>query len=285
MIMKVKNSRLELQKVDNLSDVPSVMKRGDLRYKTLYAIFPKSILFKNYPCISISFRDKNYNLKPEEKTFLENYNEYYVITKGGTKESRMSYTEDEKQVLVSLISGVSDEFKLDTAEILCHALGNREILQSFYSDYGNMNRIRLNCKRLLEDSKIKTVKGLEDQYPYQYQRSRYSVYELVQDLIKDKASICIDYDLTGSYKRVSRGLEKTSKIVKETWNPIIGQSLNKTRANLNLNYLCKVKVEVPENEHGVEPGERELDTLKSICLIKDGVVCNTSFGVRINSKD
>ena len=56
--MKIKNSRLELQRVDNLSDVPSVMKREDLRYKTIYAIFPKSI-FKNYPCVSISFKDKN----------------------------------------------------------------------------------------------------------------------------------------------------------------------------------------------------------------------------------
>jgi hypothetical protein len=45
--------------------------------------------------------------------------------------------------------------------------------------------------------------------------------------------------------------------------------------------MALVKVEVPSNSHGIDPGERELKTLRSICLVKDGKVCNTSFGVRI----
>lgn len=283
--MKVKNSRLELQKVEDLSELSKIMSGKNLRYKTIYAVLPTKSIFKAVPCYSVSFTDGTYTLNPNDEAVLKNYSEYYVILKTGTKETKISYTEDEKKVLVSVFSGVADEFRLDTAEILCHAIGNKELLTTFYSDYGKMNDTRKLCSELLEKSKILESKGVSDKFPFQYQRPRYSIYELVQDLIKEKASICTDPELIrGSYKKISRGLEKTSEFVGDAWNPIVGQSFNKTRANLSITYLCSVKVDIPENEFGVKARQKELKTLKSICVVKDGKVCNTSFGVRITSK-
>lgn len=283
--MKVKNSRLELQKVDDLSELSKIMSGKNLRYKTLYAIFPTNTKFLSIPCMSVSFTNGVYKLIPEDENLLKNYREYYVITKDGTKESKISYTEEERERLVSVFLGLVDECRFDTAEILCHTIGNKQLLTTFYSDYGKMDETRKLCIELLEEAKIPVTKNISSQFPIQYQRPKYSIYELAHDLIQDKASICTDNDLTGSsYKKISRGLEKTSEFVEGAWNPLVGQSFNKTRANLNLNYLCSVKVDVPENEVGVEPGSRELKTLKSICLVKDGKVCNTSFGIRINSK-
>lgn len=284
--MKVINSRLELQRVENLSELSKIMSGKNLRYKTLYAIFPIRSPFTSFPCMTKSFTDGKYSLTPDEEVLLNsNYREYYVIIKSGTKESKVTYTEEEREILVSIFSGLINEFKLDTAEIICHAIGNKELLTTFYSDYGKMEDTKRLCCRLIEDSKIPVTKNISDQFPIQYQRPKYSIYELAQDLIKDKASICTDSDLiSGAYKKISRGLEKTSEFIEGSWNSLVGQSFNKTRANLNLNYMCSVKVEVPENEAGVEPGPRELKTLKSICLVKDGKVCNTSFGIRINSK-
>lgn len=283
--MKIKNSKLELQKVENLSELSKVMSGKNLRYKTIYAILPTHAPFLSIPCVSVSFADGIYKLNPKYESVFKSYREYYVITKDGTKESKISYTEEERERLVSIFSGLVSECRFDTAEILCHTIGNKELLTTFYSDYGKMEETKKLCIKLLEEAKIPVTKNISSQFPIQYQRPKYSIYDLAQDLIKDKASICTDNSLIGSsYKKISRGLEKTSEFVEGAWNPIVGQSFNKTRANLNLNYLGLVKVEVPENEVGVEPGQKELKTLKSICLVKDGKVCNTSFGIRINSK-
>ncbi len=279
--MKIKNSRLELERVYSLSDLPKVMMRKDLRYKTVYAISPKSKHLNL--CCSVSFKG-SYKLEPTDELILKSFTDYYVITTSGTKESKISYTDTEKQILISIFSGVVSEYRLDTAEILCHAVGNKELLQTFYSDYGKMIHTKFLCDKLCEKRTIPSIKDTDRLFPHQYQRPRYSIYELVQDLIYDKACICTDPDLTGKFEKISRSTKKTSEYVGDSWNPIIGTSFNKTRANINLNYMGTVRVNVPENEVGVEPGERELKTIKSICLVKDGKACNMSFGIRIKSK-
>ena len=284
MKIKIKNSRLELERVNSLLDLPGVVGRKDLRYKTLYAINPSSVaLVGRVPCMSCSFRDLIAD--PSSKSIMEMFGEYYIITTSGIKDSKIVYTQSEKKILVSVFSGLSDEHRLDTAEIFCHAIGNRELLDMFYSDYGKMDDTRLLCQKLCEAPSIPSIADTSKLYPHQYQRPRYSIYELLQDLIQAKAYICTDPDLTGKYEKISRNLKKTSETVGDNWNPVVGQSFNKTRANLNLNYMALVKVEVPANSHGVDPGERELKTLRSICLVKDGKVCNTSFGVRIEDRD
>ena len=287
MEIKIRDSKLELRKVENLSELPKIMSGDDLRYKTVYAIFPKnSSIFSAIPCTSVSFSDKVYNMSAEDENILKNYyKEYYVIMKNGSRDSKITYTEEERERLVSIFFGVVNEYRLDTAEILCHTIENKELLTTFYSDYGVMTETKNACISLLNSGKIPTTKGVSKQFPFQYIRSRYSIYELAQDLIQDKSYICTDNELlSGSYKKISRGMKKTSEFIGDSWNPMISLSFNKTRANLNINYICSVKVDIPENEVGIESGSRELKTLKSICLVKDGKVCNTSFGIRIKSK-
>ncbi len=283
MKIKIKNSRLELERVNSLLDLPEIIGRKDLRYKTIYAINPGSKALGRVPCMSCSFRELVAN--PSSKSIMETFGEYYVITISGTRDPKVVYTQSEKKILVSVFSGLADEHRLDTAEIFCHAIGNRELLDMFYSDYGRMDETRALCQKLTEAPSIPSLTDTHKLYPHQYQRPRYSIYELLQDLIRTKAYICTDPDLTGKYEKISRNLKKTSETVGDNWNPVVGQSFNKTRANLNLNYMALVKVEVPANSHGVDPGERELKTLRSICLVKDGKVCNTSFGVRIEDRD
>lgn len=281
--MKIKNSRLELERVENLSDIQKIMTRKDLRYKTLYAIMPNS----NIGVIGVSFSMSavnSYTLSLEEMNMLHGFKEYYVISKRlKTDDTKITYTDSEKKILIYILLGLINEYRLDTAEILCHAIENKKILQEFYSDYGRMKNIKELCYKMIESDSIPSSKGIGDLYPYQYQRSRYSIYDLVQDLLEDHSYICTDPELIGAYKKISRGLKKTSDIIGGTWNPILNSSFNKTRANLNLNYLCSISVDIPENEFGIV-GPKKLKTIKSICLVKDGVACNTTFGVRIKSK-
>lgn len=277
--MKIKNSKLELERVNSLFDLPNIIKRKDLRYRSIFAISPSR--FK-IPCCSCSF--KGLLEDPTSKAIMDTFGEYYIITTSGVKSPKINYTLSEKRILVSMVSGLADDHRLDTAEIFCHAVGNRELLDMFYSDYGTMDKIRELCLKLYETNNIQTMSDTTKLYPYQYQRPRYSIYDLVQDLVESKAFICTDPELTsGKYKKISRNLKRkaSSEIVEDDWNPIIGKSFNKTRANLSINYLAHVKVEIPENTFGVNPGERLLKTSRSICLVKDGKVCNTSFGIRI----
>ena len=284
--MKIKDSKLELERLESLDNVSEVMKRKDLRYKTLYAVFPKTIspeFIRQTVCAYKSFKG-DYTLTADQETLLSYYKEVYVITKSNVKESKISYTEEEKKVLVSILLGTIKEYKLDTAELICHAIGNKKLLQTFYSDYGKMEETCKLCSKLRDEGEIKSLKDTSKLFPHQYQRARYSIYELVRDLVNSKAYICTDPDLmAGKYERISRTTKKTSEPVRDSWNLVISSKFNKNRANLNLNYLSTVKVDVPENEFGVESGLRELKTIKSICLVKDGKVCNTSFGIRIKS--
>lgn len=282
--MNIKNSRLELEKLDSLDSIPEVMKRKDLRYKIIYAVLPKSKHMLDYTlCVSKSFKGV-YKLETAEKNILEQWKEYYVITTSGERLSKVNYTDEEKKILISILSGLLREFKLDTAELLCHAIGNKELLDAFYSSYGSMSDIGELCKKLYLQSTISSIPDTSKLFPHQYQRSRYSIYDLAKDLVKDKAMICTSPDLTGKYKKISRSVKKTSEVVEDSWNQILGRTFNMTRANLNLNYLGNVTVEIPDNEFGVKPGPMELKTIKSICLVIDGKACNTSFGIKINSK-
>ena len=281
--MKIKNSRLELVKLESLSKLPEVIKRTDLRYKTIYAIDPNEKSLYKVPCLSCSF--KTIILDPSSIAILDTFNELYYIITSGTKEEKVTYTLDEKKILVSVFSGLSDEHRLDTAELFCHAIGNRELLDMFYSDYGKMDETRALCQKLYNASTIPSVSDTAKLYPHQYQRPRYSIYELSEDLLSSHSYICTDPDLTGKYEKISRNLKATSTMIEDSWNPIISKGFNKTRANLNINYIATVSVDVPENTHGVAAGPRELKTIKSICLVKDGKVCNSSFGIRIKSKD
>ena len=57
MKIKIKNSRLELERVNSLLDLPGIIGRKDLRYKTIYAINPGSKALGRVPCMSCSFRE------------------------------------------------------------------------------------------------------------------------------------------------------------------------------------------------------------------------------------
>lgn len=280
--MKIKNSRLELNRLEDLSKYRELEKRTDLRYKILFAINPTSEATVDYPCVSCSFRQLSISAA---YSVIKKYQDYYYITVTKSKApSDIEYSLEEKKILISIFSGLADIHNLDSAELFCHAIGNSELLDMFYSDYGRMDRTRALCMDLCEATSIPEIKNTSDVYPHQYQRSRYSIYELADDLINSKAYICTDPDLTGKYEKISRNTKTGATMIGGTWCPIIGKSLNKTRANLNLIYLATVEIIVPENTHNVTPGPRTLKTLKAVCLVKDGKVCNDIFGVRIKDK-
>lgn len=201
-----------------------------------------------------------------------------------------SYTQDDLKVIISFL-GSSVLYYQDVAELLAHATEDGKIIKGFYQSYG-----KEGLKNYMDTLK-ETVKNYEKykpstdkvkHYPVSYSRNRYSVQKLIADLIEDKAMIVTDKFLIGVYEKISGGrkdYEKAGVIpVNDDWCPITGYQGNKTRANLSICYLGKVKVPIPENKYGIEPGIKNLDTIKSLCLIKDGILHQSRLGVRVSSK-
>lgn len=281
--MKIRETRLELERVEDLNQVPKIMGDKSLRYKTLYAINPGPDCVYRTPCGSMQFKAP-YKIFPTNLSCLKTYGDYYVLKRTRNLNPHQEYTQSELRVMISVFCGLLSERKFQVAEELCHAIKNLDILNTFYSDYGTCKKTEMLCKKLIESrDDIQTVTDTTNLYPKQFQRRRYSIYKLANDLQEAHALICTDPDLTGKFTKISRGLKSKATPLLDTWNPIIGCNLNSTRANLNLLYIGRVSLDIPENTVGVKAGPIELKTLRSICLVKDGRVCNDSFGIKIDS--
>ena len=200
------------------------------------------------------------------------YNEAWVIVKTKTKE--LEGTEKDEKVIKSFISVLSHNPIV--CESLCQDLGN-DYLSAYHSCYG---------KKALQDFKT-GIFGMTDTGKafYEkliYDRPRYSIWSLVKDLKNSEKGVQIytDPELIGKYKRISRKIKDGSETVLTKWAKLIGISGNRTRANLSLRVMSKVKVEVPENDHGVEAGIRELEAIRSFSLVADGKLNLHELGIK-----
>ena len=279
--MNISNSRLRIVKLDysNGDTKISGIDKSQLRYQKVLFINTKTV--------------ENYVLGVGSGTIsIPNairrggYDEAYVITKGNPKAGKEKYTGLEKDIMLRWLK-VLYPSHLDTAELLVGAIGYENITKMFYESYGT-EMIR-EFYRKIDDIVAGYSSGTKEKTKYvpQYQRSRYSIHELIEDLVQAKVMIYTDPDLLGEYRRISRGTKTPtgSKKLPDKWCRINGITGNRTRANMSLGYSCVVSVDVPENTVGVEPGPRELTTARSYCIIKDGVLWSKYLGIKTSDKN
>lgn len=198
-----------------------------------------------------------------------------------------TYDKEDLRIIYGFIMATYKNCHLDTCEDLCLATQDENIISLFYKSYGDLKSSGLSDFLLgtawNDDYVPKTVqKGTI--LSKIYGSRRYSVYRLIQDLVNDKAQVLMDKSLVQKYLRISP--KKTDSNIKKSntdqWWNVISFSGNRERANLSLTVESKVTVEVPENNHGVKPGNRVLSSVASICLIKDGVHHTPEIGVKVS---
>lgn len=293
--IKIQNSRLKLVQLDyEQFDNQVIVHKENLKYQAIYFINDSlgtglcsyiSIAgfgigttggFKFNIPISISDKWKETRVT---------WKEAWVIEKTNTKNPEATLSIDEKKVLISILPIMMKEDHLDTAELLCRAIKDSKLLNCFYESYGdfsNMYKISYNKYCSLEE--INDDADISSELLYASRR-KYSVYDLLNDLIADKASIYTDYELIGKhYKKISKTVRDGSEYVPDKWKNIISLIGNRTRANLSLAYYGIVSVDIPKNSFGIPEGPKELKTIKSYCIVKDGVLWTSLIGVRVNSK-
>lgn len=212
--------------------------------------------------------------------------EIWVLEKTNTKNSDYEYDALDSEI-VRLVASYLSSSHVPVAEVFIQALGDLKLQRLFYEAYGEERLSKLTFALLnYETVKDKLEEPRIDHYSPIYQSTRrYSVYDLIDDLVKDKAEVLTDADLIGKYLRISVGVETGAKFIHEKWSKVTGKLGNKRRANMSLTFVGKVKVEIPENEFDIEPGSREFPAFRSLCIIRDGSLWMPRIGVKLKSRD
>jgi len=235
-----------------------------LRYQKLFLIGEDN----KYVTVDLAGKVGTIKVSPD-------YDEAYVIVK--TDEIKTTkYDEGDIRIIKCFIHHFSG-IKPEITEKFCKAIGYN-ILADYHKAYGLKGLADFRA-RLFEKNPVKI--GRPDAMCYG--RPRYSILSLVTDFMaleKGALQIFTDPELIGKYKRISRKVEDGSMVMRDRWAKFNGVSGNRTRANISINTLSKVKVTVPENEHGVEPGERELWALRSFALVVDGKLNMEELGFK-----
>lgn len=274
-MIKINDSKLSIIKLDFTKGDSSIsgIDKSKLRYQVVLLTKPGDSAFTCLPAtptLSIPAACKR-----------AGYTEAWVIEKGSTKWSGVKYTGDEKETMLKWTKYLYPAH-LDTAEILVRAVGYGNVQRMFYESYGT-DLIRY-FYRSIDDITSRIAKGTgknDKKYAQTYYRSKYNILEFLRDIIQaGDVQIYTDPDLIGKYKRISRKLVLSGTIVPDKWCKVIGIVGNRTRANLSLGYETKIEIEVPENEFGVVTGKRLLDTKRSFCIVKDGVVWGKWLGIK-----
>lgn len=273
----------------------SILLRSEFRRSMYY----KCIFFINNSDKENNLSDLNFKLLDISGLFgnitipdfyKKRFNEAWVVVKeSGKRISEVRYdTEDIKLLLC--FAGCSGFKYLNLTEKLVLASKSRKAIEIFYSSYGseNISDFKSNFSNLIEtDFKSEDFYSSYPQIVPMYERSRYSVHSLIEDLFKSGAKIMMNEDLLGEYNRISDSpiidYSKSNIIVDyEHWCDFVDIVGNKTRANISIKIKRPVKIiNIPKNKFGID---KELNVFgnKCFCIIRDGMLWQKKMAVKVN---
>ena len=278
-VIKINGTNLSLNNIsssNNIIDLSSVKKKMKYQFVVSYN---GEINGKSYKIHETSTygQAKIINLGFEDGTWA-------IITNSKSYFSGENYTKDDLRIIYGFILATYKNGKLDTCENLCLATEDQNIIQKFYSSYGSFKTCKLDDMILntaWEDDYIPSKSATKNAKIYGGRR--YSIYRLMNDLVKDKSKVLVNKELVGPYHRITPKKEDSNKKYDtDKWWEILDVKGNRRRANLSLVLKSKVIVEIPKNDKRVTPGIRNLNSISSFCLVKDGIHHVKYLGVEIN---
>ena len=217
---------------------------------------------------------------------VKDFPEAWVLERMAEKSKRTEdYSMEEIRIINAFCASILNKH-VPLVEALLQAVKNGSTLKSFYETFGTVGFERFKTELLLDYPRRRgTSKSPVSDYSPIYQRTRrYGVLDLMNDLVKDETYIMTDPELIKKYQPITRLRETGGKFIYSEWSKVISKQGNRTRANLSLVFQGKIEVEVPENEFGITPGTRQLDALRSFCIIKDGVLWTPKLGIKTDNK-
>lgn len=264
--IKINGSRLRLVKYCSYEHGKSteIILRNKKNLKYQYVLLADKLSSSGNPWLIMDSYGKN---KISVNPSVHNYASAWglVREKGIDRYSGEIYSTQDLRIILSFLGSTIKLEYLDTAELLAQATEDEIVIKGFYEMYG-----RVGMTNYIEDLNdiIRhpeyTPKPVErkTKYPKIYSDyNKYSISRLITDLIEDNASILINPELIGEYKRLSpKKVDSNTAVTyqKDKWAKVTGTIGNKRRANLGICFDTNVVVNIPENTVGIEPGEKNI---------------------------
>lgn len=281
--IKINNSQFKLVNISHLLD--STKTSLDLTNKKRLNLYRQFVVF-------IDSRNCKYRWNRVDGVYFKVsldglYNTCWCVVKEkGNRYTNITYTEDELKILLMFGRCSLSGNYIPLAEKILLATNCKEAIDGFYSYYGSEDSkesfLKLTENIIKNPKKYTYLDSTDDIAPI-YERSRYSVHSLLEDLVKDKASILLSGELTDYYDKVSDSMPADVKIINpKDWCKIVDICGSKSRANLHLRILTKVNVNIPENEYGIESGEKTYNYIRTFCIIVDGVLNQKKLVVKVS---
>ena len=279
MMIKINNSKLSIVELNFTKGDTRVtgIDKKKLRYQSILLTSPKSHQFTVLPATSDT-------VDLPSSVQRARYSEAWAIEVGTTKATKEKYDGFDKDVMLKWMK-VLYPSHLDTAELLCHACGYGNVTKAFYESYGtDMIRDFYRLIDSITSGMSAGSKKSDKKFPCQYTAPRYSIYRLLKDMVEaGDVKIYTDPDLIGKYRRITRGVKTAGTLVPDKWCEVIGVVGNRTRANLSLSYVSTISVPIPANSFGIT-GPKDLECVRSYCIIKDGITWSTKLGIKTKNK-
>lgn len=285
--IKINDSKLKLVQLDTTKVVRKDVIRLEFNKRKLKFQF----------CLKISRGENNTihrfiysslnGVYPGRNIVYKQMNEIWVIEKTEIKYSGETYTDDDIRVITCFLNTLVRCDYISAAESLALSTGDKEIVDYFYKYFGSTGKSQF-CGYLQDrvySGKKYEITPINIKIQKRYERERYSVQELLYDLVEDGASILVDPDLIEEYKTI--GIKKVDsqgsvRSQKEKWCKVVDVLGNSRRANLSLSVYSSVLVNIPENPYGIPSGEHEYKKESSYCIIRDGILHMNHLGVKVS---
>ena len=275
----IENSRLSIQSINPMTDGRIALGKNKKQMNHQLVALVKNSCPEEMCFTSSAGIDE---VKPGFKV-----DEAYILLNENKKSGKQSYNQDERNIIMRMLVGELQNEKYSVAEELVLSLKDTGITDLFYSDYGDdMLSLRTKLVEAIQNPRYTFIPDTRD-HPKIYDRGRYSIYHLLNDLVDDKGSeVCVDRDLIGEYKRISLSKTTSTTVTHkyDSWGKVLKVLGNVTRANLNLSFMSQVEVDIPANNFGIKQGPTLYPTIRSINVIKDGIRNLDYIGVKVGKK-
>ena len=283
--LKINDSRLRLVKLEK-SEVGIVkFSKEKLKYQFLLQVGNESD-----DCIGGPWSVKRVDgykgaISISRSKFYNPYREVWCLEKAplryGPREE--TYTTEEKKLMMCFLGATVGNHFFDTAEALAQAIGDDRVVRGFYGMYGKegiKKYMKFLANQISDDAwEPQPFTGIITKG---YERNKYSIQKLLQELIESRAEILVDPDLVGEYKRIGPKTVDTfiESQDKSRWMRVEGVLGNKKRANISVTFHSPVIIDIPENNVGVPKGPMECIRKTNLCIIRDGFLNMKYIGIR-----
>ena len=270
----------------------SELKRSMYYQRIFFTDNIKDEVTNNEPCFdSLDVSNQFGNIIIPDR-YSKKFNNAWVVkrVKGG-RFMDVRYNSDDIKLLLCFAGSSCFDY-VGLTEKLVLASRVNDAISDFYSYYGeegkNMMKKRFNS--YIKNGLDQNCCLLSSPYPSiipTYEKSRYSVHSLINDLCKSHAKILMNEELLGKYNKISFGpvIDKGDEDViidEDKWCDIIGLLGNKSRANLSVRINQTVVIKnIEKNDFGIDK-EITVDGPRTFCVIKDGMLWQKRLAIKVD---